>query len=121
MGMGRDTWRFKQLDREREERKQIAPIWRGVGCFLGVLMGMGGFFFARWFLAQNFVYIPPQIRVLPFAPWLPKDTIVIGVITIMAMLIGYGVINAIYAIAFPVKPSETDVEPVRIRRKKKRR
>lgn len=121
MGMGRDTWRFKQLDREREERKQIHPIWRGVGCLLSVLLGLGGFLFARWFLEQNFIYIPPQIRVLSFAPWLPKDAIVLGVVTLMAMLIGYGVINTIYAILFPIKPTDTDVEPVRTRRKKKRR
>ncbi|MBN2555211.1 MAG: hypothetical protein JXA97_04665 [Anaerolineales bacterium] len=111
--MGRDTWRYKQLDEEREQRGKLNPIWRGVGCMLAVVLGMISFFFARWFLAQNLIYIPPEIRVLSFAPWLPKDFLVLGVISILGMLIGYGIINTIYAIAFPIKPGDTDVPPLK--------
>lgn len=119
--MGRDTWRYAQLDKEREERKRMNPVWRGVGCFMAVVLGMGAFFFARWFLAQDFVYIPPQLRVLSFAPWLPRDFLVLMVISLMVMFIGYGVINMIYAIAFPVKPRETDVPPLKPQGKRKKR
>ena len=61
--MGRDTYRYQTLDKEREARKRLNPIWRGVGCLTIALFGTLGYFFAQWFLRENavntWVYLPP--------------------------------------------------------------
>ncbi|MGD2058928.1 MAG: hypothetical protein PVI04_09365, partial [Anaerolineales bacterium] len=60
--MGRDTFRYRQLDKEREMRGQIDPIWRGVGCLIMAGFTIAGYFFANWFVRANavngWIYIP---------------------------------------------------------------
>jgi hypothetical protein len=63
--MGRDSWRVRQSDAVREQKRRMNPVWRGVGCFLIVALAVGGYLFSSWFLTQNYlnqwVYLPPQI------------------------------------------------------------
>jgi len=51
--MGRDTWRFAQHEREREAKRKMHPIWRGVGCVLLVALAFAGFAAAGWFTLPN--------------------------------------------------------------------
>ncbi|HEY43002.1 MAG TPA: hypothetical protein G4O11_03370 [Anaerolineae bacterium] len=117
--MGRDSWRFHELDKEREKRGRMDPIWRGVGCVLIVLLGFVGYAFAGWFLGKNLVYIPPVVRRPPFAPWLPQDVFVKLVVAFLFMLLSFTILSAIYAMAFPIRPGETDAPPMKRRDKER--
>ncbi len=63
--MGRDTWRFAQHEREREAKRRMNPIWRGIGCVLLAALAIAGYLAAGWFLQQNaaqsWVYLPPEL------------------------------------------------------------
>jgi hypothetical protein len=125
--MGRDSWRFAQNERERELKKRQKPILRGIGCVLVVVLGLVAYFFSGWFLVANaentWIYLPPEIILPPQQlPWLPPGAIVRLVIALTFMVASYGLLSLVYAIAFPVKPGETDApRPPRPPKKKKRR
>ncbi len=115
--MGRDTWRYAQHERERAKRKRGNPIWRGVGCVLIVLTALGGYFFSGWFLQRNavegWVLIPASLIRPPELPWLPPGMLVQLGVAVLFMMAAWGVINTIYAIAFPIRPGETDSPPIK--------
>ena len=111
--MGRDSWTFRDQERERKKQMRINPIWRGVGCVLVVILGMAGYFFAGWFLEQGIIYFPPSIRRPAFAPWLPENALIQIVIAFIFMLLSYAIINTIYAVAFPIKRGEQDAPPMK--------
>jgi hypothetical protein len=115
--MGRDTWRFAQHEREREAKRRMNPIWRGVGCLLLVALAVGGYFAAGWFLrenaAQGWVYLPPELVNIPYLTFLPSGIVLQLFIAFVFMLFGYGVLSLAYAIAFPIKPGETDAPPLK--------
>jgi hypothetical protein len=115
--MGRDTWRYAQHEREREAKRRTNPIWRGVGCVLLVALAIAGYLVAGWFLrenaAQNWLYLPPELLTIPRLEFLPTGIVLQLFIAFLFMLFGYGVLSIAYAIAFPVKPGETDVPPLK--------
>ena len=115
--MGRDTWRFAQHERERAAKRRMNPIWRGVGCVLLVALAVAGYFAAGWFLQQNaqqgWIYLPPVIIDIPRLTFLPSGLLVQLFIAFVFMLFGYGILAVVYAMAFPVKPGETDVPPLK--------
>jgi hypothetical protein len=101
------------------------PIWRGVGCVLLVALAAAGYFAAGWFLQQNalqgWVYLPPEIINIPRLTFLPSGILVQLFMAFVFMLFGYGVLAVVYAMAFPVKPGETDVPPLKRTRQKRGR
>jgi hypothetical protein len=113
--MGRDTWRYAQHERERDAKRRMNPIWRGVGCVLLVALAAAGYFGAGWFLranaAQNWVYLPPELTNIPRLTFLPPGMVLQLVIAMFFMIFGYGVLSLVYAITFPIKPGETDAPP----------
>jgi hypothetical protein len=115
--MGRDTWRFAQHEREREAKRKMHPIWRGVGCVLLVALAFAGFAAAGWFIrtnaAQNWVYLPPELITVPYLTFLPRGLLLQLFIGLVFMIFGYGALAFVYALAFPIKPGETDVPPLR--------
>jgi hypothetical protein len=115
--MGRDTWRFAQHDREREAKRRVNPIWRGIGCVLLVALAVAGYLAAGWFLrenaAQGWVYLPQQLTDIPYLTFLPSGIVLQLVIAAVFMLLGYGMLAFVYAIAFPIKPGETDAPPLK--------
>lgn len=111
--MGRDTWTFREKDRERAKKKRIHPAWRGVGCILVVFLGIAGYFFAGWFIEQGLIYFPHAIQRPAFAPWLPENALIQLVIAFLFMLLSFGILSVIYAVAFPIKPGELDAPPMR--------
>jgi len=115
--MGRDTWRFAQHEREREAKRRLNPVWRGVGCVLLAALAVAGYFAAGWFIQQNavqgWVYLPPVIINIPYLTFLPAGIVVQLFIAFVFMLFGYGVLAVVYAMAFPVQPGETDVPPLK--------
>jgi hypothetical protein len=128
--MGRDTWRYAQLERERAARKRMNPVWRGVGCLILVALAVAGYYLAEWFLVANlkngWIFIPTEALNPPFVPtWLSPIVggggLVKLITALLIMIFGYGVMSIIYAILFPIKLGETDVAPVRRGRARKRR
>lgn len=114
--MGFETRRFVD-DEHRSKRGKLHPVWRGVGCLIIIALGVLGYFVSGMILEANFenqwVYIPPEIISPSFAPWLPPGALLRIVVGLIAVALGYTVVNVIYAIIFPIKLGETDVPPLR--------
>jgi hypothetical protein len=121
MGRGRDTWKFKKLDEERAKRGRLHPAWRGVGCFLVVLLGIGGYFLSGKIISSGMIYIPLAARRPSFAPWLPENVFVQVVAALIIVMLSFTLMSTIYAIAFPIKPGEYDVPPIKRDRSRRRR
>jgi hypothetical protein len=122
--MGRDTWRYRAEEREREQKKQLNPVWRGVGCVLVIALAVGGYFFGEWFLRQNqsrdWISIPSELIRLPGAPWLPDGFVFKLGVAILFFIITFGLLNIFYAIFFPIRLSEVDSPPLKPRGNKRR-
>lgn len=123
MGQGRYEFRDKAVKRDR--MKELNPVWRGVGCVLLVLMGVGGYWFGSWFLRanaqNNWVYLPPELFYPPFLPqWLPSGLVVRLALGLLFVIVGYGVLSFVYALLFPVQRGEHDAPPMKRKRKRSR-
>jgi hypothetical protein len=119
--MGRDSWRYRQLEKERAAEKRMNPIWRAVGCLIIFGLAVGGYLFTNWFLGENarqgWIPIPTEIIRIPFAPWLPDGFILKFAVAIIFMVISYGLLGILYSIFFPLKPGEYDVPPITRKRR----
>lgn len=115
--MGRDSWRFRQAEKEREKKRQQNPMWRGIGCMFMVILTLTGYFVADWFLKANaanrWIYLPLDILRPPLPLPLPEGIILKLIVAFLFMLLSYGVISFVYAIVFPIRLEETDVPPLR--------
>lgn len=115
--MGRDTWRFAQHERERQAKRRLNPIWRGVGCVLLVALAAAGYLGAGWFIRENalqgWLYLPPELINVPRLTFLPAGLLLQLFIGFLFMVFGYGVLAVVYAMAFPIQLGETDVPPLR--------
>jgi hypothetical protein len=115
--MGRVTRHYVDEDPELARRKRIKPLWRGIGCLLIVIFGIIGYYASGWLLEANaknhWVYIPPELLWPSFARWLPPGTLIRIVVGLLLVMLGFGVFTTVYAVFFPIKPSETDVPPLR--------
>jgi hypothetical protein len=120
--MGRDTYRYQALDKEREQRKRINPIWRGVGCITISVFGVLGYFFAQWFLRENavkgWVYLPPGAYNPDFPNWLNSlepvfdgGVLIMLVVAVLFIVASFGIVNFIYAIGFPIRTIVPDTPP----------
>jgi hypothetical protein len=123
--MGRDNWRFRMADQEREARKRISPTRRGIGCLLVVILGIIGYLGAGAFLDANrlngWIYLPPELSRPPFAPWLPYNLALQAIVALLFMLFGFGLLNFLYAVMFPIRPGETDAPPPARRPRRRRK
>ena len=123
--MGRDTYQFRSLDKERDKRKQLDPKWRGVGFILIVLFATGGYFFADWFLSANkdnsWIYLPQAALNPQFAPFLGGGLLIKIIVAILFTLLSYAILSMIYAVTFPIQLGETDVPINRKAERRKRR
>lgn len=126
--MGRKgSWQFRQLEQERLKKREMNPLWRGVGVILVVIMGAAGYVFSGWFLEQNvannWIYLPPQL----FSPKVPAMLSFLGngnmlrfAVSLVFVLTAFAILNFVYALAFPLQPGEFDL-PTPKRRPRKRR
>jgi len=116
--MGRDSWRFRQMDEAREKKKQLNPMWRGLGCFLIIMLGLGGYLFSDWFLrnnaVNNWIFLPIEVYRPSFLPpWVPPGALVSAVVAMLFMILTYGLVSLVYAVVFPHQMGETDAPPLR--------
>lgn len=121
--MGRENWRYKQLDRERETAKKVPAQWTGIGCLVIMLIGVVAYMISGWFLEANalnhWIYIPPVLISAPFIPFLQPGVFLRLVLGVLAALMSYGVLSAIYSIMFPPQLGERDVPPLRPKRRRR--
>jgi len=113
--MGRDFRRATV----QQPRRQIHPIWRGIGCISVVGLIAGGFYFSGWFLAANtangWINIPQTFNGPPQFPWFYARL----AITILVAVMGFAVLTFIYGLVSPVRPGELDAPPVRSARRRR--
>jgi hypothetical protein len=123
--MGRDSYRFRSLDKDREKRERLDPKWRGVGLILIALFATAGYFFADWFLSANaengWMYIPRAAFYPKFAPFLGGGLLIKLIVGFLFTLLSYTVLSVIYSMVFPIRPGETDVIIDRRAEKRKKR
>lgn len=114
--MGRDSWRFRATDKEREKQGRMNPIWRPIGCVLVLILAAGGYLFAGWFLIENarsnWLPIPAILLDPPVGVELPEGLVFKLVVAFIFMIISYGVVSVIFAILFPIQRGEFDHPPL---------
>lgn len=121
--MGHDTYQFRDKATKRDREKELNPIWRGVGCVLLVLLGLAGYGVAGWFLIANqqnsWIYLPPQLYYPPYLPsFVPPGLVLRLAVALLVMVLGYGILSFVYAVLFPIQPGETDMPPMKKRRRR---
>ncbi len=123
----RSSWQFQQHEKERKEAHRMNPVWRGVGCLLVVVIGVVGFLFANWFLVQNsingWIFFPREV-INPNIPvvgdLLAGGNLIRIVVALTFLLFAFAFMNFFYAIFFPVKAGEYDVQtPKRLRKRRR--
>lgn len=123
--MGRDTYRFRSLDKDREKQHRLDPKWRGVGLILIALFATAGYYFAFWFLSANaengWIYIPRAALYPKFAPFLGGGRLIMIIVAFLFTLLTYTILSVIYAMAFPIRLGETDAPVDRKAEKRKKR
>jgi hypothetical protein len=102
------------------KKKEMNPLWRGIGFILIVLLTVGAFWLAGYVLDKNLLgpYLPFAIPrdftvTIKFLPPLPgKVLIQIGAALLIDVL-AYGLMVFVYAIFNPLRPGPTDAKPPR--------
>ncbi len=131
--MGRESYRYQSLDKMREERKRMNPMWRGIGCLLISFFGAMGYLFAQWFLranyTKNWVYLPAEAYNPDLPNWLnflepffDNGALIKLVVALLFIVISFGIVSFFYAIGFPIRPGEQDAPPAdkRLARRQRR-
>jgi hypothetical protein len=114
--------RIPQAFRESTlKKKDINPIWRGIGLIIIVLLTVGAYWLAGYVLDKQLLapYLPfavPSNFTVTIAKWLPtlpgKPLVQIGAALLIDVL-AYAVIVLIYAIVNPIRPGPTDAKQPR--------
>jgi hypothetical protein len=100
------------------KKKDINPIWRGVGFILILLLTIGAFWLAGYVLDRQLLapYLPfpvPQDFLIKFSqtPWLPpipgKLAVQIGAAVLIDIL-GFALLTLVWSIINPVRPGPKD-------------
>ena len=103
------------------KKRDINPIWRGIGLILLVLLTVGAYWLAGYVLDHNLLgpYLPfaiPQDFRVTIVNWLPtlpgKPLVQIGAALLIDVL-AYAVMVVFYAILNPLRPGPTDAKQPR--------
>lgn len=129
----------QKFHRERKERPwKINPIWRGIGCFLLILVLLMSWYGAALFLRTNTTIELPweltKIVEIPFSHIAALDKVILDInhyfqasgfvfgqvfFTVIFAIIGFGILSVLYAflykIAGPPRYGPFDVPPDRIK------
>jgi len=115
--MGRNSWQFKDQEREYARGMGLHPIWRAVGCVVILVLALGGYLAAGWFLNQNaishWIPIPAELINPSFAPGLPAGVLIKGIFALVFMFISFAILSVLYAAIFPIKPGKYDHPPLK--------
>lgn len=126
----------RKYGKQAEERPwKVHPIWRGIGCFLAVIMPLMAWAGAELFLQSNtFVPLPPELYRQVLIPMSDQGTVdavtsaINGVLTglkitwgtifftFVFLFLGYGVLSILYSILYriagPPRYGQFDARPM---------
>lgn len=138
MGFASDKYQHK-----RDERPwTVHPIWRGIGCFLIILIPLMAWAGAELFMQTNQVItLPPELYQpvkIPLSPWGFVNTVLVAIdnflsswrltygvliFTVAFLVVGYGLLSVLYGIIYrlfgPARYSEVDARPSSIPRRRR--
>ena len=121
------------------KRKQLNPVWRGVGCITLVALTISSYFLAGMVLdlnqQQNFLPFALRatdglrIRAIQvpgtpttFGPYFISASLLVQIfVALVVAILLYAVMTVLYSAVNPVKLGETDAPPVRRKITKKQR
>lgn len=103
--------------KKEEKKKDINPVWRGIGCLLIIAIFIVAFFVANWFISavtdpETPLALPPQLSVLPSAfrimrrqfgdaiPWFGRMGQYIPelLLAVVVAVIMFGIITAVWSL-----------------------
>ncbi len=108
------------------KQKDLNPIWRGIGCFMIVLLTVGAFWLAGYVLDHNLLapyllllhapFSIPSNFTVTIATWLPtlpgKPLVQIGAALLIDVL-AWALLAVFYSILNPIRPGPTDAKQPR--------
>jgi len=112
----------RKYGKKSEERPwKVHPIWRGIGCFMAIIMPLMAWAGAEIFLKTNtFITLPPELyrRVLiPLSEQGTIDSVSLAInnilsglgvtygkifFTVVFLFLGYGILSILYSIMYRV-------------------
>jgi len=116
--MGKYSSYVRDLTREEKRRKEVHPVWRGIGFILMVVLPILSYFFMDWLLKANITngWFPMPTDIL--SPWGPDPLIFVKILIMVIFIIAalavlmliYFLINLIFG---PPRYGPHDAPPVK--------
>lgn len=127
---------MKKYERKKEERPwKVHPVWRGIGCFMIIIMPVMAWAGAKLFLETNNIVVLPEIlnklvlinisgqgTVDTATNWFNNFTSGMGItygqlfFTLVFLFLGYGLISILYSLLYsiigPPRYSQFDARPM---------
>ena len=98
-----------EIDRMKDRKQPLKPIWVGVGCILLSLLMGAGYLIAGWLMDANneahWIRIPGELAWPPDEPYLLLKLLLAFVFLLFSM----AAITLVYALIHPDKPGRFDV------------
>jgi hypothetical protein len=121
---------YQMREAQSKKRKGPNPVWRGIGCLLMVVFIVGGYWLTgvlvRAYRAgawPNLPRLPIPMNDIPVGPFIvPVSKAVIPIeftinpaqlmLTLVVMIVGFGLMALVWGIVNPVKPGPLDAPPI---------
>jgi hypothetical protein len=112
-----------RLPQRKSQPGSVHPIWRGIGCFMMILIPIMSYAAAEMLIAQNnstgWVVVPVELArtvTVPMLGDLPHFYATLAV-TILLMLLGFGALTVVFAVFWgavgPSRYGPMDARPIR--------
>jgi hypothetical protein len=112
-----------QAPQQRKQSWSVHPIWRGIGCFMMILIPIMSYAAAEILVEQNFsagwVAVPVELArtvTVPVLGNLPHFYATLAV-TILLMVLGFGALTVVFAVFWgavgPSRYGPMDARPIR--------
>ncbi len=116
--MGKYSSYVRDISTEKRSRKEIHPIWRGIGFILMVVVPIASFLLSIWLLERNATqnWFPIPIDIL--SPWGPDPlifvklfmTLIVSVVVFAILMLIRFVMNLLFG---PPRYGPHDAPPIR--------
>jgi len=101
--MGKSDPAFAKSSRTGLTR-DVHPVWRGIGCFMLILLPIISFAAAKLLVQENsrqrWVNVPQEMGISFSVPFVGQVLIADIALTIVLIVIGFGILTVVYAIFF---------------------
>ena len=117
-------YQYLRIQPKQKKSSQVHPVWRGIGCFMMILMPVIAYAAATILIDANlknhWVTIPADLNQTVYIPFLHKlvpHFYLNLALTVLLVFIGYGVLVSIYSVIYklsaPPKYGPYDSPPLR--------